>query len=154
MNIRPLLFAPFIAAILVTIHSVFFLSLIDYIGKGLENGKKIVVLKKFLKIKTKKDKPIEIKYLKRMKRFWYISLGAFFFILVMGIFESNGRKNAETLLLNIKNNSYGKVKVKIQDSDKNIAYLYCGNRNCAGLDLKTKEIVYFPQDGYLYLPSK
>jgi len=153
LNIWPITIVPFVAAILVTIHSIYIVELSDYIKKGFKNGRKVVALKKRLKMRTKKYRPVERRYFKRMKLFWLIFLSVFLFIIAMYLFESKGIKSAKKLIENLENNTYDTIKTKVHGSEINLAYLYCGSRNCAGLSLKTAEIVYFPQNGHSFLQS-
>ncbi len=63
-------------------------------------------------------------------------------------FEKQGKENAIKSQNAIERKNFTKATF-IEDGSKiTVAYLYCGSRNCAGIDPETKGIVYFPQKGH------
>jgi hypothetical protein len=152
LNIWTLVVAPFSFALLVTIHSGYVLEISYQLNKGFKAARKIVAIKKWLKLPTKKKKTIEKKYYARISMAWTIFFVSFVFMFSMVLFEKKGKNEANTLLENIKKDSYGLIK--IQGSDTGLAFLYCGSRNCAGLNLESEEIIYFPQNGHSFLSKK
>ena len=83
----------------------------------------------------------------------YTVLGILF-ILALVYFEWQGRKMASPILKQIGSqkitDSSSIIHVKVNEQEKSLLYLGCGARNCAGLDLSSKTIYYFPQNGHSY----
>jgi hypothetical protein len=42
------------------------------------------------------------------------------------------------------------IRVKIDDNMKTLVFLFCGARNCAGMDADTRDVYYFPQNGHSF----
>jgi len=42
------------------------------------------------------------------------------------------------------------IRVKIDDNMKTLVFLFCGARNCAGMDPDTGDVHYFPQNGHSF----
>lgn len=79
---------------------------------------------------------------------------AFALILTLAHFETQGKKDALVILKRIDMHQpppkSSLVRVKIDDTMKTLFYLSCGARNCAGMELSSKTVYYFPQNGHSY----
>ncbi len=150
LSIFILFFAPFVLALLRTTYSWYVIALSNYIREGIGKGRKVVNLKKKLSMRTRKRTPIEERYFIILKPYWLVAFGIMVFIFLMVIFERQGRTAAQITLDSIESNTYNIVKFKDDGVVETLAFLYCGARNCAGMDVKTKGIRYFPQSGHYY----
>ncbi|EEZ39905.1 hypothetical protein [Photobacterium damselae] len=76
--------------------------------------------------------------------FWFSAMIFMFgLIYVLSHYESNGIDDAKKWKKEI---AKGHSSVVTIDKYKNeLAYLYCGSKNCAGYDIKEQKIIYFPQ---------
>jgi len=151
LNIFPLFFLPFILAVVVTLHSGFSLSVIDFYNTGYKNKKKVVKLHRLLSLRKEKSSA-QIMYSKRIKKSWVIFGFIFTFMFSMAIFDRNGRINAKSVLSSIEDGTYNSVEVK--SSGDKFVFLYCGARNCAGVDTETGLIRYFQQTGHAFMSYK
>ncbi|MCW8890865.1 MAG: hypothetical protein OQL20_09430 [Sedimenticola sp.] len=151
LNIWTILTVPFIWAVFVTIHSAYKIELSNYLFKSFSNGRKFVGLKKKLKLSTKKHRAFERKYRTRNNNAWVILFVSVIFLLTMVKYESQGKEEARQLLLKIEKGEFNKINLKSQKMGNGFAYLYCGARNCAALDVGNKEVIYFPQNGHRYI---
>jgi hypothetical protein len=83
----------------------------------------------------------------------YPALGILF-LLTLVYFEAQGRKLASSILKQIESQTPAEsssiIHVKVDEQRKGLLYLGCGARNCAGIDLSSKTIYYFPQNGHSY----
>jgi len=148
LNIWTLLTLPFLIALFFTMYGMCATELSRYIRNSHTSGKKIVKLKRALRIEKKQPNLFELKHLKRMKISWLIFLSVFSFMLSMAYFEVQGKEAAHAILVKVANKKHNVVKVKSKEKNEPLAFLYCGARNCAALNIVTKEIVYFPQTGH------
>lgn len=76
--------------------------------------------------------------------FWLFAM-IFMFGLIYNLsyYEENGIDDATQWKIEI---AKGNSSVVTVDKYKNeLAYLYCGSKNCAGYDMKEQKIIYFPQ---------
>ncbi len=152
LNIWTLITLPFTFALLATLYSAFILDTAHQIRKKFNYGRKIVKLKKLLKLQTRKKNLLEQKHYRRIINVWLCVLISFIFMMAMVVFESKGKNAANEVISNIKFDSFNIIKIK--GSNVKLAALYCGSRNCAGLNLKTQGIIYFPQNGHSYFSLK
>ncbi|MBO1926629.1 hypothetical protein J3998_03485 [Thiomicrorhabdus sp. 6S2-11] len=142
---------PFSIALLVTIHSWFKIGISSYIFRGFTNGRKVVRIKKRLILPTKKMRSIVIKYEKRSSNAWLMFIASFAFIVGMAIFDSKGQDAAKGVLNKMKSGTMSTVVVPVNGVNKSLVYLYCGARNCAAQNIENNEVVYFPQNGHIYV---
>ena len=70
------------------------------------------------------------------------------FLGAMLIFEMSGRGAAQEIKKSISDNNYSKILVVLNGKQRELVYLYCGTRNCAGLDKEKNQIEYFKQDAF------
>ena len=79
---------------------------------------------------------------------------ALMFLFSLAYFERQGKAEALTLLSKIESKEQlpqsTLVNVKIGEAVKDLVYLGCGARNCAGMDVDSKIVHYFPQGGHSY----
>jgi hypothetical protein len=99
----------------------------------------------------------KLKNKRNVDAFSYAALSVVF-LFSMGYFELQGKSRAATVLEQIETTKPHEVanliRVKIDGEYKNLFYLRCGARNCAGIDLASRTIHYFQQTGhsFQYLP--
>lgn len=75
------------------------------------------------------------------------------FLLSLVYFEMQGKKAALDILKQINGKQIsesGLIKVVIDNKTRTLVYLGCGARNCAGMELISKTVYYFPQNGHSY----
>lgn len=113
--------------------------------------------RKFLKIKQwmlgkRRDSAFE----RRQKRrtVWtcvLVFMGAAF-IFFLAHFEREGKEKANRLLSRLERPTQeaAMVSVRIDGQLHRLLYLGCGARNCAGMDLSTHMVHYFPQNGHAF----
>jgi len=133
LNLDNLIYIPFSLLIFSWLHaicmtSVFFESIFK-------------ILKKWFEIKNKEGLPIDEKYIHRMNNSILICIAFSIFFAFMVFFEKKGVVAAEMIQKSIDEKTYSTVFYKDQEP---IAYLYCGSKNCAGLDIENDVIKYFP----------
>lgn len=111
--------------------------------KSFKNGRKLVGLKKQFHLSTKKPSNVEA----RLSKHIFLSVGAFLavlaFVVNLGLHEKSGIKIANKVIKNIQENQY--TALTTQGFKGELAFLYCGSRNCAGFDLNTNKVIYFAQ---------
>ncbi len=79
-------------------------------------------------------------------------VAAFFAItLALAWAEHAGSERGKKLLAVLEHDASAvpMATVFIHGREIRVAYVGCASRNCAGIDLATKTVVYFPQDGHL-----
>jgi hypothetical protein len=143
LNISNLFFIPFSLVVLSCLHLIFMTS--NFSMPIFET------IKKWLEIKTKERLPIDKKYTQRMNDCLLIFVAFLVFFAFMVYFEKKGVSEAKKIQKSIIDKKYSTVFYKDQDP---IASLYCGSKNCAGLDIKTGVIKYFPHTFLSYKPFK
>lgn len=149
LNIKPLLIILFIVATFYLFKSSFKIFLSREIKNNFKNGRNIVKIKKKLRFKIRKSNRLEKKYaLTFNKSVCTIVVLIFFFIFALNNCDKKGRTIAEALKVSIVEDKFTSVTFVENKKITKIAYLYCGSRNCAGIDVKTNEIVYFQQTGH------
>lgn len=83
---------------------------------------------------------------------WFLRLlGIFLVFLILQAVGDIGKKAALRLIQKIEAKSCpqrGMIDVKIEGESMSLLHLQCDSRNCAGIDLATKTIYYFPATGY------
>lgn len=86
----------------------------------------------------------------------YLFLLMFVVIIMLSIFEKEGKDRAEDLLeLHEKNSERVKVKIIINDEEKELTYLGCGAKNCAGIEPVSNRVYYFPHSSsFSYILKK
>ncbi|WP_330924890.1 hypothetical protein [Candidatus Sororendozoicomonas aggregata] len=113
-----------------------------------------VIKKTNLKNKRKERSEDEIKIDEKYERLLRKSLifcfafTVFFSIMIKN--EREGRDAANNALKMLDDKSYHKVKIFKNGENLEFAFLYCGARNCAGIEPESREIIYFPQNGHSY----
>ena len=148
--IFPIVVGPFLLLVASVARSALILELSGLIKKSKFKFKRRVYKTLiFLNIRRKKinEKLVEHHYRLNI-RLGTIALFAIVFLCMMWRLENKGTKAAELIIESIKNNTYVEVD-SLAINRQGLAFLYCASRNCAGVDVKTKEIVYFPQEGHV-----
>jgi len=148
LNFKQLFLIPIVIAIFYFSKSSYKVFLSSKIKKNYKNGRKIAEVKKTLGFKNRKNNRLERKYRAVMnKSIWAIVISVFFAIALSHC-EEKGVNVAEDAKVAILDNKFSTVSFFENKNLKTIAYLYCGSRNCAGIDVETNEIVYFQQNGH------
>lgn len=147
LNIWSILTIPLFIALSITAYSGFIILSSEYFHSSFKNKRSLVKLRNIIiKRKKRKSTQLEILHKQRVKKSWGIFIIAFGFMFSMALFEKKGKEQGQTVLENIKGQPYSVIKQK--NGSNELIYLYCGARNCAGKNLKTNEIEYFPQNGH------
>ena len=102
----------------------------------------------------KDGRRLEAKYTRIILYFLTALILLVLFAILMNTFETKGKNQAYKIKRDIKDSKFGYVTFTADKKDKKLAYLYCGNRNCAAFDTELKGIKYFPQNGHYYFPKK
>ena len=128
---------------------VFLSSLIDWLRKCRNNKRRYIKLKQHLNGK-RPDSKNEIFHKNRFKKITIWTGVSVIFLISMLMFQRSGYEDGAD------SSKTGKpmLNVKINGEDYSLFYLTCGARNCAGLDLRTQKIYYFPQNGHSFQFSK
>ena len=154
LNLHYIIFGPVIVAFFYFVKRAFKLFLSEKISKNFNNGRRIANIKCFLGMKNRKETNTEIKYKAPLKKSIFLLLISLFFIFSLLKYDKDGKLAAIKVKEAIEAKNFTTVKFQKNESSDIIAYLYCGSRNCVGLDTETQEIVYFPQNGHrIQLPS-
>lgn len=94
---------------------------------------------------------LEAKHVPKIKSAYYLLSVLLTFMFLMVVFEHKGKQTALTLQDNIKNEkqvTLVDIPVGIKKKDKTLIFLFCGARNCSGLDIEHQSIVNFPQSNF------
>lgn len=128
--------------------------ILSHLSGSYPKKRKFRSFKKLLRLKTRKSNIMEQQYQKSIKHSGLIALTAIMSIFVLAHFEQNGKTLAKEKIDDIKSNNYAKVQVQLNSNNYELAHLYCGVKNCAGLNAGTNKIVYYPLSGHTYVPKK
>ena len=147
------LFALSILAVALFYFRVQYVSLLsDYVNKSFNHGRKLIKIRQTIRklsgFRNNKETVIVKRYKLFQKRSVVAFVSIFVFLLSMAGHERNGQADAKKALDSIERGLFTIATFKSNKETTKVAYLYCGSRNCAGLDIKTNEIVYFPQQGH------
>jgi hypothetical protein len=154
LNIKTAMLFPLLIALAVTLKSGLKMELSNYINKSFENGRKLRKFKKALFVPVKKKRKFIEYHSQKIARTWMIFGFVFAVFLGFAFFEKEGKESANKVLDSIKDDSYEVVRVGGDERGRELAYLYCGSRNCAGYDKSREEVVYFPQSGHSYIRNE
>lgn len=143
-NIWTFLLVPLFLSLLYTLHSIYKIELKRYVRKGFSNARKLLVLQKKLRIRNGRLTEFEVWYFLRIKYCWSFVVLLFAFFFSMAYFESEGKDKAMGLKMAIFKGKANNLTLP-KYPDKKLIILFCGARNCAAIDQKMMEIVYFPQ---------
>lgn len=104
---------------------------------------------------TRKEAPIELRAKKVFNRSAILSLLGVMYIFSLAYFEHNGKNKAEELIeaaSSENSEDFRTIKVKLDEEIKDLTFIGCGVRNCAGLDHQENLIHYFDsKKGYSFL---
>ena len=85
----------------------------------------------------------------------FTAVASLAFLLMLSYFETQGKQAAFEILKKIDTKTVQPTDlllwVRIDGQDRRLLDLGCGARNCAGLDLVTRTVIYFPQNGHSYI---
>jgi hypothetical protein len=140
------------------VYSYMFLpSIIDWLRTSAKNKRHYIKIKHKFLGRRKDSVRVHVAKQNTIDAFKYVAL-AFVVLLLLVHFEEKGKKEALTLLSQINHQhpilKSLEITVKMDDSVKQLIYLKCGARNCAGLEPNSKKIYYFPQNGHSYQYSE
>jgi len=145
IELKHLLWLPLGYVLYSTVNSSFKILLARYLREEFENGRKVRDFKEAVWLPTKKPPLLERLHSSKIQKQWTIVLLVILFFVSMMMLARNGKLHAETIANNILEGEYTALKPK---KSNELYFLYCGSKNCAGLNPKTKEVVYFPQSGH------
>jgi hypothetical protein len=74
------------------------------------------------------------------------------FFIILKSYEDEGALDAKKVLWRIDNNINSSVSINESKSDS-LAFLYCGTHVCAGLDVTSLELEYFPSKSFRVQPA-
>ncbi len=161
ISFTQVLVSTFVYAIVRILYSrVFLPSLTDWLRRARVNRRRYIKARRALFGKRKHTEVERRQRERTTTALGYCAL-SFVFFLVLVYFEGQGKKDALAIMKQIEAGKAEEVSsivhVKIEDKVKNLFCLGCGARNCAGIDLASKTIYYFQQNGHSYqyaAPSK
>lgn len=146
LNLQLILSAPLIVAM--TFH--LYTHILDYVsiklrkvgkdpGEAFSNGRKIVKIK--CRIFKKRKNYWVINKNKSLIRYLYlIFIAVIAFTTLMIFHEYNGKIEAQKTIDRIRKGTYSSVTIS---NNQTLAALYCGTITCAGLDIKSSQLVYY-----------
>ncbi|MGL5418926.1 MAG: hypothetical protein ACRDA9_05700 [Plesiomonas shigelloides] len=114
----------------------------NVIRKGFSSARKVVKIRKALSFNNNKSTNVEARCEKYIRGSGLILLILFVPIYALAIHQQDGVSNAKHVINNINNN--GDTTFRVKDYKEDMIYLYCGVRNCAGYDIKNRQIIYLP----------
>ena len=153
LNIKTAILLPLLFALTVTVSSGLKIELSDYVNNSFRNGRNLRNLKKALCLPVKRKRRFVAVHSSKISTAWTVFGFVFAVLLCFLFFESQGSESAIKVKKSIKDESFEIVRLGKDGNGRNLAYLYCGSRNCAGYDPKRQEVVYFPQSGHSYIQA-
>jgi hypothetical protein len=130
-------------------------SINSYLRRSISKKREYVRLKRYW-LGKKKDSAIELREKKKTIKIVSCCAAFIVFIATLAYFESSGKREANRILEEITLNqipSSDFITTQINGEPQKLIYLTCGARNCAGMDLNTKTVYYFPQNGHSFVLS-
>lgn len=125
---------------------------VDYSKKSFSNKRKIIKLKKFW-FGVRKDSEHEILAKKLTREAGFAFVLSVSLLVTLAYLENKGQKRAKDYLEKIYSGEAPArhlISIKIDGAMRDLYRLVCGARNCAGIDVKSKEVFYFPLNGYSF----
>lgn len=125
----------------------------SYLKKGVAQRRKAVRVKRFFYWNNRPDTKRERIWKYRTRWALALALLALALIILLVHYEQKGKKAALELLKRV---SLGQpavsevVRVKVEDQVRTLVHLACGARNCAGLDMQSEMVYYYPQTGHAF----
>ncbi|MDI3380386.1 hypothetical protein ACFPPF_09875 [Xenophilus aerolatus] len=132
--------------------SVVFGLLRPYLKRGVTEKRRILAIKHLFASRSRGSRAEQD--MKRRARAVFaclLLLGAF--LLTLAHLERKGRRSAQEMLQRLGQGQAQvsqMVRVKIEDQPRTLAHLMCGARNCAGLEVSTGTVFYYPQTGHSF----
>jgi len=158
LSFGPILFAliSYACALFVYSHAIF-PCYIDYVRSGIGAKRKVVKFRRFW-VGKRIAPAIERREKSRFNKVGVYTLLALLFIISLVYFEKKGSLQANEVLGNYLTNnekSDGIIEVNINNTKKIMRFLACGEKNCAGIEVDSRRIYYFPQSsGFSFVYSK
>jgi hypothetical protein len=147
--LAPIIIGPLALFFLSICRSAVIVELSSNARKKFSSARKISKCLRFCWLRRKKKlTSLEKKHFELNLLLFKIAALSFAFLCLMVYLEKSGKKDANLLLASIKAETYTEID-SINSTIKPLAFLYCGSRNCAGLDPSSQEITYFPQEGHV-----
>lgn len=119
----------------------------DYVRGSIKPKRRIIKLKNYWVGKRVTPK-LELEAKAKFNRAFIISIVVVLFLAGLIYFERKGENRAEAVLKqHFERVSEAKnlIGVEINKKYKELRFLGCGNKNCAGIEADTNKIYYFPQ---------
>lgn len=131
-------------------------AVMDWVGHSAARKRKIAKIKATL-LGKRKESPRVTQAIRKTNvlAFYFILSNAF--ILSLVYCEIQGKEVAKAALRSIERKQESPanlISVKIDTELKQLYFLGCGARNCAGIEYATKRVYYFPQNGHSYTYGK
>lgn len=152
-------FAPALIMLIIATATLYFYShailpsYIDWVRKSISSKRKAIKLRRFWYGK-RNSPPIEVQAKSLFTKFFLITIFGISFALSLAYFEKLGSKKAEKLIKLHQegmNNVGSLVLASVGDQTKKLLFLACGSANCAGIEIGTDEVFYFPNSsGYSF----
>ncbi|WP_028672441.1 hypothetical protein [Saccharospirillum impatiens] len=152
-------FGPILLMLLVVSLSLFFWShavlpsYIDWVRGSVKSKRRVIKIRRYW-IGKRTAPSIEKQEKFRFNRVALCSLAGVGFVLSLAYFEYKGYQQANEVIYKhmASNNSPGSmIAVLINKSEKELRYLGCGAKNCAGIEENTNKVYYFTQSsGYSF----
>lgn len=155
ISFTPVMMFFIVAALILYLYSHEILpSYIDWARKSMKSKRKVVKFRRFW-LGNRSAPLIELRAKALFTKIAALTFFGVVYIVSLAYFESQGKANANQLIENhLKGNNIPTqiVKIKRDDEEKNLRFLGCGNRSCAGMEEKTNLVIYYPNSmGYSYL---
>lgn len=148
LSLVPIVIGPIVIFFSSSVRSAIILEISLQVKKKFSLARKTSKVLKLLKLRQKKNKTVlEKKHYQLNATLFKLAVSSFVFLCSMVYLESRGKEEANLLLKNINAGKYQEVDAPAFGV-KAMASLFCGARNCAAINPVTKEIIYFPQEGY------
>lgn len=141
------------AFLLCTIYTTVVFGLLrPYLKRGVSEKRRILAIKHVFTSRSR-GSPQEQAMKRRTRAVFTCLLVLSAFLLTLAHLERKGRRSAQEMLQRLgqgKAQVSQMVRVKIEDQPRTLAHLMCGARNCAGLEVPTGTVYYYPQTGHSF----
>ena len=155
ISVAPVIILLLFSAFILFLYSHLMLpSYIDWAKKSIKTKRKIVKFRRSW-LGKRSSPPIELRAKALFAKVALFAFVGFFYVVSLAYFESLGNDYANDTIRNhleSKNDPTEIVKLKIDKEERNLRFLGCGSRVCAGIEEDTNLVVYYSSSmGYSYL---
>lgn len=120
---------------------------IDWVRSSVKSKRRVIKFRRYW-VRRRVAPSIEKQEKSRFYRVTLYALGGVGYILSLVYFENEGRQQASEVIdkhMAGSNSSDSIITVLVDKSEKELRYLDCGAKNCAGIEEDTNKVYYFPQ---------